>query len=134
VAALAAWRMEMTRRSERGEGRLGSLILLVLLVAVGLAAWNLIPVYWEHYDFKDKVNEICRQPRYKARNDQEVMNMLMKEVTERRLTPWINQQSFDISTTETSRQIHVHYERPVEILPGFKRTLIFDYTADQPLI
>jgi hypothetical protein len=124
----------MRRTAERGEGRLGGLILLVLLLAMGLAAWNLVPVYWDHYDFKDKVNEICRAPRYKARTDDAIMEMLMKEVRERRLSEWIGPESFEISTTETSRQIHVHYERTVEVLPGYKRTLVFDYTSDQPLI
>lgn len=124
----------MRRRTERGEGQMGGLILLVLLLAIGLAAWNLVPVYYEHYDFKDKVNEICRAPRYKARNDQQIMDMLMKQVTERRLGQWIGPDSFEISTTDTSRQIHVYYEREVQVLPGWKRTLKFDYTSDQPLI
>jgi hypothetical protein len=124
----------MRRTTERGEGHLGGLILLVLLLVVGLAAWNLVPVYYDHYDFKDKVNEICRAPRYKARNDEAIMEMLMKEVRERRLTQWIGPENFEVSTTDTSRQIRVYYEREVEILPGFKRTLKFEYTSDQPLI
>ena len=52
----------MGRKSERGEGKLGGLILLVVLLAGGLAAWHVVPVYYDHYDFVDKVNEICRTP------------------------------------------------------------------------
>ena len=50
----------MGRKNERGEGKLGGLILLLVLLAAGLAAWNIVPVYFDHYDFIDKVNEICR--------------------------------------------------------------------------
>ena len=50
----------MGRKSERGEGKLGGLVLLVVLIAGGLAAWHIIPVYYDHYDFVDKINEICR--------------------------------------------------------------------------
>jgi hypothetical protein len=125
----------MRRKSERGEGKLGGLILLVVLVAAGLAAWNVVPVYYDHYDYIDKVNEICRTPRYKARQgDDTIRKMLMDEVVKRRLTPWIGPESFLITTTENSRQIQLYYERETEVLPGFKKVFKFDFTADQPLI
>jgi len=124
----------MRRTSEKGEGKLGGLLLLVALLAVGLAAWHVVPVYFEYYDFKDKVNEICRTPVYKARTDERVMDMLMKEVTNRRLGQWIGPDSFAISTTSTSRQCQVYYEKEVEVLPGWKKVFKFEFTADQPLI
>ena len=125
----------MKRKSEKGEGKMGGLILLVVVAALALAAWNVAPPYLQFYDFKDKVNEICRTPKYKVRTgDEGIMEMLMKEVRERRLTEWVGPESFTISTTDTSRQIRLYYEREVEVLPGWKKTLKFEYTADQPLI
>jgi hypothetical protein len=125
----------MRRSGEKGEGRFGGLILLVVLLAAGLAAWNVVPVYWDHYDFIDKVNEICRAPRHMTRKgDESVMKMLMDEVAKRRLGQWIGPESFDVSTTDHDRQIHLYYEREAEVLPGWKRTFKFEFTADQPLI
>jgi hypothetical protein len=124
----------MRPTSEKGEGKLGGLILLVVVAAVGLAAWNVAPAYFQFYDFKDKVNEICRTPKYKAKTDDRIMEMLMKEVRERRLTEWVGPESFTVSTTETSRQIRLYYEREIEVLPGLKKTLKFEFTSDQPLI
>jgi hypothetical protein len=125
----------MGRKSERGEGKLGGLILLVALLAGGLAAWHIVPVYYDHYDFVDKVNEICRTPPYKARKGEEtIKEMLMTEVVKRRLSPWIGPESFAITTTPNSRQIQLYYEREVEVLPGFKKVFKFNFTADQPLI
>jgi len=126
----------MRRKSERGDGKLGGLILLVVVLAVGLAAWSLIPVYYAHYDFTDKVNEICRSPRHVTQRggDQTIMKMLMDEVVKRRLGEWVGPESFTINTTPHDRQIDLYYEREVEILPGWKKTLKFEYTADQPII
>jgi len=125
----------MGRKGERGEGKLGGLLLLVVLVAAGLAAWHIVPVYYDHYDFVDKVNEICRTPPYKARKgDESIKEMLIQEVSKRRLTQWIGPESFAISSTSTSRQIQLYYEREVEVLPGFKKVFRFNFTSDQPLI
>jgi hypothetical protein len=133
-----AERRHMRRTSERGEGRLSAFIFFALLAAAGLAAWNLIPVYYAHYDFTDKVEEICRMPRYQLPRgmpeEQAVKELLMKEVHERRLGEWVKPSSFRIDTTEHSRRIFLNYEREVEILPGWQRVIQFDYTADQPLI
>jgi hypothetical protein len=123
----------MTRTTERGAGRLGGLILLVLLLAAGLAAWNVAPAYFAHYDFQDKVNEICRSPRYLG-GDDEILRKLMDEVKRRDLATWIGPESFQVTTTEHNRRIRLYYEREVKVLPGLKKTLKFEYTADQPLI
>ena len=125
----------MGGRGERGEGKLGGLILLVGLLAAGLAAWNVVPVYYDHYDLVDKVNEICRTPPYKARKgDETIKEMLMTEISKRRLGTWIGPESFVITSSANSRQIDLYYEREVEILPGFKKTFKFAFKADQPLI
>ncbi len=125
----------MRRLSEKGEGKLGGLIVLAVVLAVGLAAWNVAPAYFEHYDFQDKVQEICRTPKYKARaGNDAIMKMLMDEVRKRRLTAWVGPESFTITSSDTSRQIQVYYEREVEVLPGWKKTLKFEFTADEPLL
>ena len=124
----------MRRRSERGESKVGTIILLALVAAAALAAWNVIPVYYEHYDFTDKVEEICRTPKYKAKTDKVIMDMLMKEVDNRRLGEWIGPESFEISINDRSRIIDLYYERDIKVLPGWTLHKVFEYTADQPLI
>ncbi len=126
----------MGRTAEKGEGKLGGLILLVVVFAVGLAAWRVAPAYFDHYDYVDKVNEICRAPRHitKRGGDETVMKMLLDEARKRRLDEWIGPESFTISTTDHDRQIQLYYERDVEILPGWTKTFKFEYTADQPLV
>ena len=124
----------MSSRNERGEGKFGGFIFLGLIIALAWAAWNVAPVYLNHYDLQDKVNEICRTPRYKANTDEKIQDMLMKEVRERRMDTWIGRDNFRISTTDTSRRITLTYERPAEVLPGWKRIFKFDFVSDQPLV
>lgn len=124
----------MHRWSERGEGNFGALMALVVVVAVGLAAWNVIPVYYDHYDFTDAVEEICRTPRYQARTDKVLVDMLMKEVDNRQLSEWIGPESFEISTSGRNREIDVYYEREINVLPGWTINKEFEYTAAQPLL
>ena len=123
----------MSTGDERGEGKLSSLIWLVILVAVCYGLWNVVPVYIANYGFKDKMNEIARSPRGTV-NDDAIREMLMKEVRERRLDPYIQRTCFRISTVETSRQISCAYERTEQVFPGFNWTFRFDNNVDQPLI
>ena len=124
----------MRRTSERGEGQVGTYIMFGLLIAVGLAAFNVIPVYYAHYDFTDKVEEICRTPVYKARTPEIIKAMLVKEVRNRRLGQWIGPDSFKISTNDRSRLIELRYERKAKVLPGWEKVFKFEYTAEQPLL
>jgi hypothetical protein len=134
MAARRPGGVTMSSRRERGEGKLGGLILLALLAGAAYATWNVAPAYLNHYDFVDKVNEIARTPKYRAPDDEKIMEMLMKEVRNRRLDEWINRKSFKVSTTDTSRRIYLNYQREVKVLPGFKKLLSFNFQADQPLV
>jgi hypothetical protein len=124
----------MERKGERGAAQLSSLISLVALVALGWAAWNIAPVYMDHYDFQDKVNEIARTPKYRVPTDDKVIDMVMKEVRERRLDPWIARANVVVITTDTSRRISISYEREANVLPGWEKIFPLEINADQPLI
>jgi hypothetical protein len=120
-------------RSERGEGRLGSLFGLAVFAAAALALWNVAPVYIDDFALKDKMNEIARAPRG-MNPDEKLLDQLMRYVREERLDGFIPRNSFKISTLETSRRISVDYQREARILPGWKHTFAFHNQVDQPLI
>lgn len=122
----------MSAGTEKGEGRLGSIVGLVFFLAVILAIWNVGPVFWADYNFADKLNEIARVGRHKS--DDDIVHMIMHEVSENRLEGFITPQTCKITTMETRRTIRCEYNRTVEILPGFKHTFHFKDDADQPLL
>ena len=123
----------MPMRSERGEGRLGSLFGLAIFAAAVLALWNVAPVYIDDFALKDKMNEIARAPRG-TNTDDKIMDLLMRYVREQRLDGYIQRTAFKISTLETSRRIVLDYRREGQILPGWKHTFNFHSQVDQPLI
>jgi hypothetical protein len=118
--------------TERGEGRLGTIVGLVLFLAVVLAIWNLAPVFWADYNFSDKLNEIARIGRHKS--DDELMRMIMREVSENKLENYIKTATCKITTMDTRRTIRCEYHRTVQILPGFNHTFHFKDEADQPVL
>jgi hypothetical protein len=124
----------MRPNSERGEGRLGSIIGLIVFAAICLAAWNVAPVFIADYSFADKLNELARMNRYQH-NDERIMDLIMKEAGKQRIDVYLGgRQGCKIMTRETSRTIDCEYKRTIEILPGWKHTFKFTPSADQPLI
>jgi hypothetical protein len=124
----------MTRSAgETGEGRLGTIIWLAIVLGVAYAAWQLIPVYFNNYNFADKVTELARAPKY-SHPDDRIESELIKAAQENHLENYIGPRTCKISTMEVRRTIVCEYDRTVEVLPGFKQKIKFKPEADQPLI
>jgi len=122
-----------TRSSERGEGKLSGFIWLAVFLAAAFAAWNVAPVYIDHYALKDKMTEVARAPRG-TNPDEKLLDQLSRYVRENRLEAFLRRESFKISTLETGRRIAVDYERTVNVLPGWEKTFTFSEYVEQPLI
>ncbi len=123
----------MRAMGERGEGRLGSIIWLLVVAAIVWATWKLVPVYYNNYNFADRVTELARAPRY-SHPDDRIQLELRKAAQENRLEAYINEQSCKVNTMDVRRTIVCEYDRQVEILPGVKHIFHFKVDADQPLI
>jgi len=119
--------------NERGEGRLGSIIGLLILAGVVYAAWNLIPVFFNNYNFGDKVTELARAPKY-SHPDDRIETELIKAAQENHLENFIGPRTCKINTLEVRRVIVCEYDRTVEVLPGVRHKFHFKSEADQPLI
>ena len=123
----------MRPSGERGEGRLGGIIGMIVFVAVCLAAWNTAPAFIADYTFADKLNEFARMNRYQNK-DERIMELVLREASKHRLDDYMGREDCRITTRETSRTIECAYRREIEVLPGFKKTFKFTPSADQPLL
>ena len=119
--------------SEKGEGRIGTIIWLLIVAGVVYAAWQLIPVFFNNYNFSDKVTELARAPKY-SHPDDRIETELIKAAQENHLEAYIGPKTCKINTMDVRRVITCDYERTVEVLPGVKHTFKFSPNADQPLI
>lgn len=120
-------------QKERGEGRFSSLVMLVIVAVVALAAWNVIPVYYANYAFSDKMVELCRRPKYNN-SDEEIMHLLEKEARALKLEDFINTRTCKVATMDYRRKINCDYDRVQQVIPGWKHTFRFRNEADQPLL
>jgi hypothetical protein len=118
---------------ERGEGRLGTIVMLAIMILIGLACWNIIPVYFANSSFSDKMVEMARRPRYNN-GDDDIMRVLEKEARNLKIEDYINTRTCKIQTMEFRRKINCDYDRTVQVIPGFKYTFKFRNEADQPLM
>jgi hypothetical protein len=96
---------------ERGEVRLSSLVMLVLFAAAGLAAWNVIPIYYANYSFSDKMVEVCRRPKYNN-SDDEILKALEKEARALDLQDYINARTCRVQTSDFRRRLEAHVPVP----------------------
>ena len=119
--------------NERGEGRLGTIMGLLILAGVVYAAWNLIPAFFNNYNFGDKVTELARAPKY-SHPDDRIETELIKAAQENHLEQFIGPRTCKINTMEVRRVIVCEYDRTVEVLPGVKHKFHLKSEADQPLI
>ena len=88
--------------SERGEGRIGSIIWLLIVIAVIYAGWHLIPAYTAHYTFADKVVELARAPKY-SHPDERITSEIIKAGQENHLEDYVNERTCKINTLEVRR-------------------------------
>ena len=119
--------------NQRGEGRLGSIIGLLITAGVIYAAWNLVPAFFNNYSFGDKVTELARAPKY-SHPDDRIETELIKAAQENHLEQFIGPKTCKINTLEVRRTIVCEYDRTIEVLPGVKHKFHFKSEADQPLI
>lgn len=114
---------------QRGEGRLSTIIFLVLLATVGLALWNVGPLYISDYTLGDHIIQTARRPVFIQ--DREIRDLLMEEVKNQGLRDIIKPTDFKIQRRDGSRKIEVKYERTVEVLPNWTRTFEFEHVVDE---
>ena len=119
--------------NERGEGRLGSIIGLLITAGVIYAAWNVVPAFFNNYSFGDKVTELARAPKY-SHPDDRIETELIKAAQENHLEQFISPKTCKINTLEVRRTIVCEYDRTIDVLPGVKHKFHFKSEADQPLI
>jgi len=115
--------------SQRGEGRMGTIIALALVAVFGMALWNVGPLYVADYTLADHMIQTARRPSHV--NDKEIRELLMEEVRDQRLRDHIKPTQFKVTKRDGSRKIELKYERTVEVLPGWERTFVFEHVADE---
>ena len=115
-------------RWERGEGRFGCLVGLVLLLAAGLIAFRMIPIKVKSADLRDTiVDESKSAGRHKD-------NVIRKNILYKaeQLDLPLKESDITIKRTNTYIRINVEYMVPVEF-PGYTYNWEFRHNYENPI-
>ena len=124
-----------SRSNERGEGQIGSIVMLIVLIGLAVVAVNMGPIYWDNYQFEDKLTEIAGRFPPNADGDKRALQAVKKAVQEQGLVPYLDP---DTCTVKSGggigglRTVSCTYTRDYKIF-GSRKTKTFDVTVSRPM-
>lgn len=121
--------MSKDRRSERGEGGLGTLIGLCILAVTIYLGYKVVPVMINAYAFRDYVEQETRFAALRKK-DEEVLKRVLKKAEELELP--ITSKNINVNRTSSRFDITVKYTIPIET-PVYVYNWMFDERFSAPL-
>ena len=121
--------------NERGEGQIGSIVMLIVLIMLALAAKNIGPVYWDDYQFQDRLTTIAGSFPPNKEGDVRAMAAIKKAVQEAGLLPYLDPSTCTVTSAGGIgglRTVSCTYEREYTVF-GSKKTVTFENTISRPM-
>ncbi|MEO5761452.1 MAG: hypothetical protein ABIR28_03985 [Vicinamibacteria bacterium] len=120
---------------ERGEGQIQSLLMLGLLIAIAVVAFNMGPIYWDNYQFEDKITEIAGRFPPNADGDKRAMAAVKKAVQEQGLVPYLDADTCTVNSAGGIgglRTVNCTYTREYKIF-GSRKSKTFNVNISRPM-
>jgi len=118
----------MRNRRELGEGKIGCLIGLIILLLAGMVAYKMIPVKVKAAEMRDAVSDEARSAA--QHNDKWILNSLLTKAQSLGLP--IGEKEIQIARTGGEIRIEVDYTVPVKF-PGYVYQWHFHHKSENPL-
>ena len=117
--------------------RLTRVVSVVVLLVVSLMVWSLVPPYVAYWKLQDEVRQVAR--RHAAHTDEpgdtsELRLGLMQAVRHHNLDPYLSERDFQIEATTVTLRISCGYHVDVEVLPGHRHTIHFQFHVEEPIL
>jgi hypothetical protein len=121
--------MRIGRRSERGEGRVGTLFGLSVLVLTVYLGFKVVPVMVNAYAFRDYIEQEARFAALQKK-DEEVLKRVLRKAQELELP--VQAKNIKVSRDQGHFDIAVRYTVPIET-PIYTYNWAFDEKYRAPL-
>jgi len=118
----------LRNRRERGEGRLGCLFGVILLLLAALIAYKMIPVKVKAADLRDAIQDEAKSAGQKT--DKEILAAILQRAQILELP--VTEEQVRIDRAANSIKIDVDYTVPVEF-PGYTHQWHFRTRTDNPI-
>jgi hypothetical protein len=120
----------LRNRRERGEGQFGCLVGLVVVLAVGLISYKMIPVKIKAADLRDTMIDEAKSAG--QHSDKHIRKTIMQKAEELELPLDDEGISIKRSGNNTTIQVDVEYTVPIEF-PGFTYEWNFHHSTENPI-
>jgi len=115
-------------RNEKGEGKGGLIVGLLLLIAVVYTGWKVIPVMIQVYSFEDEVREDCK---YLHGRKIETLVKDLSLIAQRENIP-VDESDIQAERYAGSLRVEIKYTIPIEF-PGYTYNWDQDIKYDAPV-
>ena len=124
-----------TRTNERGEGQIGSIIGLIVMIALAVAAFNIGPIYWQNYQFEDRLTNIAGSFPPNKNGDERAMAAVKAAVAESELLPYLDPETCSVTSgggIGGLRTVSCTYTREYKLF-GSPKSVTFEVTVSRPM-
>lgn len=118
----------MRRHRERGGGKLKAIIWTAVIFAGFYAAFKVVPIYFANYQLQDKMQTEARYATVNHRTDDDLRNIIYKEIQERDI-PAHREDIKILENTQRGVRISVDYTATAD-LKVYQLELHFTPTVD----
>jgi len=123
------------KSTERGEGQIGSIVMLIVIIAAAVAASQIGPIYWDNYQFEDKLTEIAGRFPPNKEGDVRAKVAIKKAVEEAGLLPYLDPETCTVTSAGGIgglRTVSCAYTREYKLF-GSKKSKTFDLSISRPM-
>ncbi len=107
-------RAPLQRHSERGEGRLKSILVVVIVVLAIYSAWKIVPAYVNEYQLQDNMQEQARFAVVNRYTEEQIRDKVFKVVQDLEIPA--KREDIKIVATNSVVKISLQYTVPVDLM------------------
>ena len=107
-------RTSLQRRSERGEGKLKGILIVVIVVLAIYSAVKIVPAYVNEYQLADKMQEQARFAVVNRYNEEQIRDNIFKVVQDLEIPA--KREDIKVVATNAVVKISLQYTVPVDLL------------------
>src|SRR6187549_4065378 len=123
-----------SRSRERGEGQLGSIVMLIVMILIALAAKEVGPLYWDNYQLEDRLTSISGSFPPNKDGDTRALAAVKKAVADAGITQYLDSECTVTSSGGLGglRTVSCSYTREYKLF-GSRKSKSFEVTVSRPM-